>query len=129
MLNMQTSTIIILNNYLKELVLNLATLSDFDFSQYIGLNMVADTVISMIANNVSIPKWSVENKYEILYAKDFYFRFFYGDKDIAKLVAGPILHEIKNNLVKKAQDNPGRKISLYMTVYYTFSRTPVWSHF
>lgn len=57
-------------------------------AEYINLNTIADTVISMIANNVSIPKWSIEYKYDILFAKDFFFRFYYGDKDIARLVAG-----------------------------------------
>lgn len=60
-------------------------------AEYINLNTIADTVISMIANNVSIPKWSIEYKYDILFAKDFFFRFYYGDKDIARLVAGKFI--------------------------------------
>jgi hypothetical protein len=73
---------------LKELIQNLSNLSGFELNEYISVNQVADTIISMIANNASIPKWSIEYKYEILFSKDFYFRFFYGDKEIARLISG-----------------------------------------
>jgi len=74
--------------FFQELVQNLSRLSGFDFSEYIQVSQVADTIISMIANNASIPKWSIDYKYDILFAKDYYFRYYYGDKEIAKLVAG-----------------------------------------
>ncbi|CAF1084237.1 unnamed protein product, partial [Brachionus calyciflorus] len=96
----------------EDVLKNISQQSQIDFNDYILFSLKANQLLNQKYLNQSFPAWAQKNLKEIISAQNYLYNFLYGDKNIAKIMSGPLLNYIVTELKNQIFINP---YILYLT--------------
>ncbi|RNA42337.1 lysosomal acid phosphatase-like [Brachionus plicatilis] len=87
-----------LNLEKQEFLRNVSIESGQNFLDYLNFSMFSNQILNRKCFNKTLPTWAENNLQEVLSGQTYYFKFFFGDRNIAKILSGNLFEHMLQRL-------------------------------